>query len=174
MYSVVFNQYGLITPYARSILIGLLLSAVGDACLVGCDLGFFLPGVVSFGLAHLMYITAFGFETPKLSSLIPILACVLFLNLCVMSSLHGLLRIVGPVYSLVIGAMLWSAIDHSSLTSSPFNYYARLVGASLFYVSDNILALDSFVVPCSALRTLIMPTYYAGQLGIALSTLPSS
>lgn len=57
--------------FSRRIMIGLLLSVVGDACLIWKE--YFLHGMMAFGVAQIMYSSAFGFTPLK-----PVLGIVLF------------------------------------------------------------------------------------------------
>jgi uncharacterized membrane protein YhhN len=59
------NRY----TFSRRILIGLMFSCLGDGLLVWREL--FLYGMVSFGIGHMFFISAFGFQPLNLSLGIP-------------------------------------------------------------------------------------------------------
>ena len=59
------NRYA----FSRRILIGLFFSCIGDGLLVWRE--FFLYGMVSFGIGHMFFISAFGFQPLNLSLGIP-------------------------------------------------------------------------------------------------------
>ena len=47
--------------YSRHILLGLIFSGIGDVCLVWKNM-YFIHGMIAFGIAHILYIRAFGFQ----------------------------------------------------------------------------------------------------------------
>ncbi|KAF4518744.1 hypothetical protein B566_EDAN006147 [Ephemera danica] len=100
--------------FSRRILAGLVLSCVGDACLVWP--GYFVHGMAAFGLAQICYCTAFGFRPLNLPA----------------------------------GAILY-----------------------LFTTIDMIIGFDRFYSQIPNAQVFIMLTYYAAQLGIALSVVDS-
>nr|XP_033818295.1 lysoplasmalogenase [Geotrypetes seraphini] len=162
------------SPYAWKILLGLLFSAAGDVCLIWPDL--FLHGMVLFGLAHLLYILAFGLRPFQIH---------LFLLLAVLGSasyvfllpyLQGLLVYAAGVYTVLIAAMVWRALTGARQT--PYGRSrARIssaAGAMSFMVSDGILAVDKFCFPLPHSQLFVMATYYLAQVLIAVSvTQPS-
>ncbi|VDN10296.1 unnamed protein product [Dibothriocephalus latus] len=159
--------------YSKCILSGLVLSCLGDALLVGRALGLFVPGVLAFLIAHLAYLTAFGFRPLALPLLSPFLLSYLTINLFLSSYLSGLLTFLVPIYTLILGTMLWRALaksytEEGGLRNLPS--LSRVVGAVTFAVSDTLLAVEEFVCPLPLSQYSIMLTYYLAQLGLALST----
>ncbi|KAG8434104.1 hypothetical protein GDO86_012468 [Hymenochirus boettgeri] len=160
---------GRFSPYSKKIFVGLLFSAAGDICLLWTD--FFLHGMVMFALAHLMYITAFGFRPLKLLLFIILaLLCVAF-NLLTSQYLNGPFIYMVPGYSVLIGTMAWRALSRLNLASYEFSWArtSSALGSLIFMVSDCVLAVDKFCFPISHSRAVIMSTYYGGQMFIALS-----
>ncbi len=143
------------------ILIGLCLSAVGDALLLSAAERAFLAGVGAFLLAHLAYVGAFA----PLARISPAAAAILAaVAAAVMTWLWrrlGPMRIPVLVYTAVISVMLLLGVG----TARPL----VLWGALLFYLSDLTVARDRFVQPGLANRLVGLPMYYAGQVLLALA-----
>ena len=57
--------------YRKFVLIGLIFSSIGDACLVWEE-DCFIHGMLAFGIAHIFYMAAFGFSPLKPALLDPI------------------------------------------------------------------------------------------------------
>ncbi|OCT73155.1 lysoplasmalogenase-like protein TMEM86A [Xenopus laevis] len=165
---------GSFSPYSKKILVGLMFSAAGDVCLLWTE--FFLHGMVMFGLAHLMYITAFGFRPLRLHLFILLaLLCATFF-LFTLPYLHGPFLYMVPGYSALIGTMAWRALARVSLASYKFSWahISAALGSLVFVVSDCFLAVDKFCFPIADSRAIVMATYYGGQMFIALSIAGSS
>ena len=127
-----------------------------------------------FALAQLTYGFTFrlleGFHAPKDPVVIvPFITSMLFLIF--MYKYLGRMRIPVAIYALLISFMVCGAIstlfDHGF---SPLRSALLVAGASLFYVSDIILAVDKFRRPFRLSRLANLATYYGGQLLIALAT----
>ncbi|KAM4704502.1 lysoplasmalogenase TMEM86B [Rhinophrynus dorsalis] len=160
---------GKFSPYARKILLGLMFSAAGDVCLVWTDL--FLHGMVMFGLAHLMYVAAFGLRPLKLPIfLVLALFCATF-YFVTFPYLNGPFVYMVAGYATLISTMAWRALSRVSLASYKFSWAnaSAAAGSLVFMVSDCVLAVDKFCFPVSNSRAIIMGTYYGGQMLIALS-----
>lgn len=161
--------------YRRAVAIGMVLSLVGDVCLMlPGDL--FLPGLVAFLLAHIAYIVAFapGSAAKARAAGFALVALIAAANL------FGLLPRVAPdlkvpvvAYTVVLASMAAFALARAwtPAVSSALPRSARrgAVGAVLFMASDSLLAWDRFAggIPMSAL--LVLGTYYAAQWCIARS-----
>ncbi|XP_032869128.1 lysoplasmalogenase-like protein TMEM86A [Amblyraja radiata] len=160
-------------PYSRNILVGLLISFVGDIFLNWADQGFFDHGVVTFGLVHLCYTLAMGIRP-----LMPGLALLMFL------ASGGLLALLWPclpstatiplaVYSAALALMSWRAVARwwRPPQGGARGSASAAMGAVLFIVSDFALALDRFCSPLPHGRLAVMATYYLAQMLIAISVL---
>lgn len=150
-----------LTPdrYGLSILAALVLSAIGDLCLLGRGQRAFLVGVGAFLLAHVAYAAAFA---PRASPSAPIGVAVAVAGAVVLRWLWphlGDLRIPVIAYALAISAMLWLALGVPSSVVR--------VGAALFYLSDLTVARDRLVEERRANRIVGIPVYYAAQLLLA-------
>lgn len=156
--------------------VGVLFSLAGDVFLMFSD-RWFIPGLVSFLLAHVAYIIGFNLPLPEVS---PVWALAVALVLAVSAarllrqivaglSVKGQRKLIGPVivYGVVITLMLLSAmltLFRPEWKTTP----AALVslGAMLFFFSDTILAWNKFVNPVKNGRVLNMVTYHLGQIGL--------
>ncbi|XP_026278596.1 lysoplasmalogenase-like protein TMEM86A isoform X1 [Frankliniella occidentalis] len=161
---------GLLGPecwFSRRVLLALALSALADALLVWP--AHFLSGMAVFGVAHLLYIAAFGFRPLR-----PVLGLALYaLSAWAVSflvpSLTGPLALGVPLYALVLATMLWRAVASSRRPTAPWSGLCPRVGGLLFAASDALIGFHMFHRPIPHSQALIMATYYAAQLGMALS-----
>lgn len=154
--------------YQLLITLGLIASLLGDIFLMLPE--HFLPGLVSFLVAHLAYIAAFtlaGDGSAPLWYLIPFLLYGALLLRWLWSSL-GTLR--GPVivYMVVILLMAWQAANRWLETDQPEALLA-LAGAYLFVLSDSALAVQHFRGTWRSAPLWVLSTYFAAQWLIALS-----
>jgi len=156
------------SPYAAGILLGLIFSLAGDVFLM-LPGDKFLPGLVSFLMAHLAYIFAFsqggGFRLNA-----GLLLFVLYGGLIFWFLYPGLGKLKGPValYISVILVMAWQAWAFSHGAGTPSAARA-LGGALLFVLSDTLLAVNRFRRKLPLARLWILGTYFTAQWLIALS-----
>lgn len=151
----------------RWVLIGLLLSLVGDVALLWPREGF-LPGLVSFLLAHAAYLVAFT-RTRRLAAWWPAFAIYAAIAAAVLSLLWpgvpAPLRVPVLAYVVALGAMaaqaavLWR-------TGTPRGAVLALGGA-LFMTSDALLATNKFAGPLPLASLWILASYWAAQWCIA-------
>ncbi|NJN83901.1 MAG: lysoplasmalogenase [Caldilineaceae bacterium] len=157
------------TAYRLWIALGLLFSLAGDIFLM-LPADRFVPGLVSFLIAHLCYIAAFttgvGFQWPLVG-----LAPLLLLAIPVLARIWprlGKLRTPVLCYMGVILVMGWQAFGRWQVLGT-LGAWLALCGAWLFVISDSLLALRRFGGTFRTAQALILSTYYAAQLLIALS-----
>ncbi len=158
----------LTSRYQLLIVLGLIASLLGDIFLMLPE--HFLPGLVSFLVAHLAYIAAFtltGDGTAPLWYLIPFLLYGALMLRWLWPHL-GSLR--GPVivYMVVILLMAWQAANRWLETDQPGALLA-LAGAYLFVFSDSALAVERFRGTWRSAPFWVLSTYFAAQWLIALS-----
>lgn len=156
--------------------VGLLFSLAGDILLMISLDRLFLPGLFTFLLAHLAYITGFKDQILAASGGSLFLLAILAVSAVrVIRRIAGAMRarrqtsLVAPVivYSAVISIMLFAAM--STIFDPAWSTGASLLvslGAFLFYLSDVILAWNQFVSPITNGRLLNILTYHLGQIGI--------
>ncbi|NUQ37645.1 MAG: lysoplasmalogenase [Caldilineales bacterium] len=158
--------------YQRAITAGLLLSAVADV-LLEASAATFLPGLVTFLLAHVAYIVAFTSDSRQLfwQRALPIYlyGAAIYAILFTRGELGGL-AIPVLLYVIVICTMLWRAAGRVGVAGIlGFSALAGLVGALLFTFSDTLLAYNRFVDRVALARYGVILSYWLGQAGIALS-----
>ena len=150
--------------YARPIAAGLAFSLAGDVLLEFPAL--FVAGLGAFLCAHLLYAAAFLAVTrrPALPMAVPFLVWLGLVYAKIRPGLDGMTAPV-TVYVAAIGAMMWRAAAMGR-AGAP-----AAVGAVLFGLSDTLIGLDRFHAPIAGVRYPIILLYWAGQCGIALSSL---
>ncbi len=157
--------------YAALVTAGLLLSAVGDVCLVWPER--FTMGLTSFLLAHCCYLVAFGLGAGQGGQAWPWLAAIAVAAIALLALLWphlGHLR--GPVlvYVVVIAAMAWAAARRAASPGIPEpSGTLALAGALVFMSSDGVLAIDRFARRFRPAHAVVMVTYYLAQTLITAS-----
>ncbi len=156
------------SDFARVMLIiGLVLSMVGDVCLmVPTDL--FVAGLGAFLLAHVFYVIALIALGVSVGGLL--VGMILMAALAVVVGrriVQGAARsdsaLAGPVaaYIAVISVMVATAIGTGR--------FFAVVGAVLFATSDSVLGWTRFLSDFSRSRLIVMVTYHLGQIGLVLA-----
>jgi uncharacterized membrane protein YhhN len=157
------------SAYGSAILTGLVLSWIGDACLLSSRTGPFLAGLGSFLLAHIAYVVAFvmlglDLRVSAGAAVVLIVPAVLVWR-WLAPHLDRPMR--GPVmaYMVAITAMLATGLGAGLATE-------RLLlpaGALAFYLSDLSVARDRFVQEGFSNRLWGLPLYFGAQLVLAAS-----
>jgi uncharacterized membrane protein YhhN len=142
---------------------GFLFSAGGDIFLDLSRTQYFVYGLSSFAIAHIMYAIAFSIDIKRdrLRSIFAILIVLYTVIIAVVLLPYlGVLVIPVLVYIGLISVMgVTSALTNRQLTTV-------FVGALLFILSDSIIALTKFIYPSSWIAIMIIPTYYLAQYKI--------
>ncbi|KIE21407.1 membrane protein [Vibrio sinaloensis] len=162
------------SDYSFLIALGLLVSAIGDLFLMHPK-DKFLPGLVSFFVAHLVYGYAFFSQADEhFTHWVPaiLFSLGLIIYLLLLPTLDKM-RAPVAVYSVAILLMAWGAIEVWIDVRNPFAGYAAM-GALVFIVSDVVLAVDRFRSSSAFSRHVIMVTYYTAQILLTLSALEES
>ena len=156
------------SDFARvMLLIGLVLSMVGDICLMlPSDL--FVPGLAAFLLAHVFYIIgllSLGVSPVGIfiGVLVMVIAAFLVGRRIVQGAASSDRALTGPVsaYIFVISLMVASAMGTGR--------FFAIVGAVLFGASDSVLGWTRFVSDFPRSRLIVMVTYHLGQMGLVLA-----
>ncbi len=150
-------------------LAGLLFSWAGDIILQFS----FVPGLVFFLMAHVMYLVAF-FLTPgknviftsRFYLLIPLLLYGAVLVYFLYNDL-GDMRLPVLIYAIVILTMLAGAINRLKKVNR-ISYYFVLTGAVLFVLSDSAIAVNKFSWDFDYSGVVIMSTYIVAQYLITI------
>jgi uncharacterized membrane protein YhhN len=154
--------------YRLLILLGLLFCLGGDILLM-LPRRYFIFGLVSFLIGHLLYIAAFIADAGFTFSwwLLPLL----LYGGIIYRPLHPHLgRLRGPViaYILIILLMAWQALGRWGVAPSTSATLAA-IGALFFAASDSALAFDRFRARFRHARLVVRSTYWLAQWLIALS-----
>jgi uncharacterized membrane protein YhhN len=156
-----------------NVILGMALSfsCLGDIFL---DLpgNFFIQGLVSFLVAHFIYILLFVRNWPRplrpnglqLALSAAVLISSLLLSNWLSPNLGAMAKPV-MVYICAITVMVVSSILAGF--SKPYVW----MGAVLFMISDSMIAAGRFKTPVPLAEYLIWATYYLGQYGIAIGFL---
>ncbi|MCB1979502.1 MAG: lysoplasmalogenase [Burkholderiaceae bacterium] len=149
------------------LLAALLASLAGDVFLMLQDL--FIPGLVSFLLAHLAYIVLFGrgvrWWARRDALLLTLGIGAAMVAWLWQGGLPAELRAPVAVYVLVIALMVAQALGRAAQLQTEASRTVAL-GACLFMLSDSVLAVDRFVQPVPLALFWVLATYYAAQFCI--------
>ena len=158
----------------RWVLIGLCCSLVGDVALLWPQQGF-LPGLVSFLLAHLAYLVAFTRRQrlaarPEVFALYAVIATVILYLLW--PGVPGALRL--PVLAYVVALALMSAQAGVVWRTGGERGAVLALGGALFMASDALLATNKFASPLPLASLWILASYWAAQWCIASWLAPAT
>ena len=157
------------TAYRVLIVAGLLASLAGDVFLM-LPSDRFVQGLVSFLIAHILYIIAFTVESGGTTPIWYIIPFVMYGAIM----LRWLWPYLGPmqrpviVYVCIILIMAWQAANRWLVTDETSALLA-LIGAYLFVTSDSVLAVEHFRGTWRSAPFWVLSTYFAAQWLIALS-----
>ncbi|MBK7276032.1 MAG: lysoplasmalogenase [Betaproteobacteria bacterium] len=151
----------------RWVLVGLVFSLGGDVALLWPQQGF-LPGLVSFLLAHLAYLVAFTRVQRLAAWPLAFVAYALVAGFILWRLWPGVpaaLQIPVVAYVLCLAAM---AAQAAVLWRRGAERGARLaLGGALFLASDALLATNKFAGPLPLASLWILGTYWSAQWCIA-------
>lgn len=160
------------TTAGRWLLVALGLSLAGDVALLSDSDPRFIVGLASFLAAHLAFVVAFahlGIPRAGLGfvglALVVALVAVVGRRVVPAARAEGGLVLAGAVaaYMGVIGVMV--------VTAWATGHLLVALGATVFMVSDAVLALDRFVRARRFGPVTVMVTYHLGQVLIVLGVL---
>ncbi|WP_119329188.1 lysoplasmalogenase [Cysteiniphilum halobium] len=153
--------------FVMLILLGLMLSLIGDIFLLSTKARYFTGGLASFLLAHIAYIAAFSLKLTLFHwwVIIVMLIYAILFYLMLYKTL-GQDRIAVAVYIVVIMVMGAVAVNVYLADRSLPSLYIML-GALCFMFSDSVLAWDKFKRKLKHEPSLVMISYYLAQYLIA-------
>ncbi|AVQ83559.1 MULTISPECIES: lysoplasmalogenase family protein [unclassified Variovorax] len=167
---------GTVTRFDGLLLTGLAASLAGDVLLMG-PATLFVPGLVTFLLAHLAYIALFSMGVgmfPRRG----VLAATLLIGAGMyaflwLGGLPAALRIPVAAYVVVIACMAAQAIGRAAVlhATDPSARWVA-VGACFFMLSDSLLATNRFVTPLPLASLWVLGTYYTAQMLIVRNARP--
>jgi uncharacterized membrane protein YhhN len=159
----------------KIMLLALVFSLIGDISIMfdHVSTNYFLIGLISFLIAHIMYVLVF-LENRKKSqkSISFIVILIVYTSTLFYILKDGLNEMLIPViiYILVILAMAITA-SYRKGNVTTLSYNLVLVGALFFVVSDSILAINKFHTAITSKHLLIMITYALAQYCIVMGVL---
>lgn len=158
------------TKTKRFTFLALLFSLIGDILLMFVDLStnFFISGLTSFLLAHIMYVFVFFKKKKSAIKTLPFILMLLIYATTLFYFLKdGLNDLLLPVtvYMFVILLMVITAFSRKGSVPRS-SYILVFLGALLFITSDSLLALNKFYSPLPFSSISIMFTYAMAQLFI--------
>jgi alkylglycerol monooxygenase len=146
----------------RLLIAALVFSLAGDVLLPAN----FIPGLVSFLLAHLCYVALFKQDAPWFASR-KALACTLAVAAVMYAMLFPhlgpVLKVAVACYAAVIACMAAQAIGRAAVLKDA-NSTGVAIGAVVFMLSDSILAINKFALPVPMAEFFVLATYYAAQV----------
>jgi uncharacterized membrane protein YhhN len=156
------------------LLVALVFGLAGDVFLLEKSDSRFRLGLAAFLVGHIAFVLSFvqlGLDPQGWNylSLLVLGACLISTRQVAASTyLRGGLALAAPVavYTVVIGAMVIYAFT-TGVTSIA-------VGATVFAVSDTVLARDRFVRPWDRAQLVVMVTYHVGQALIVAGVLATT
>jgi sterol desaturase/sphingolipid hydroxylase (fatty acid hydroxylase superfamily)/uncharacterized membrane protein YhhN len=155
------------TRFDYLLLGALMLSLVGDVFLMFPSGTYFIPGLGSFLVAHLLYITLFRQGQAWFASrlaLVIVLATGAGMYAIVLPGLHGpVLQMAVAAYVTVISLMAAQAIGRATVNADAASRWVA-AGACIFMVSDSLIAINKFMTPIALSSLWILVTYYAAQM----------
>ncbi len=153
----------------RRIAMALAMSAVGDLFLE-FQPPFFVPGLVAFLGAQVVYIVAFTARDrrPQWSRAVPAALFGIGAYLW-LAPASGDLRGAVAAYIVAICLMVWRAWATVGGAHPPRLARYAALGATAFVLSDVLVAYNRFVAPVLALKVLLMVLYWSAQWSIAAS-----
>lgn len=160
------------SKYKILIVIGILFSLAGDIFLM-LPSDQFLIGLICFLITHICYIVAFllasRFGRPSWPYVLLALIAIAIFEL-VSRGIDAKMKLPVAIYAAALSLMTAQALARRLQLKTKSSELAA-IGAFLFLISDTTLAYDRFVTGLIAAHAIILSTYYAAQLLIALSAL---
>lgn len=156
--------------YKWGIVAGLIFSLGGDILLMLPD-DHFLPGLVSFLIAHMCYLVAFTSDCGVAARRAPFVAWAFVgaaVVLFVCFDIPDELIVYVLLYAAFILAMAAQATSRALVLRSP-GAVAAAIGATLFVLSDSLLAIGRFRGGLPWSDVLVLSSYFTGQWLIAVS-----
>jgi uncharacterized membrane protein YhhN len=157
------------------VLMALIFSLLGDGFLMSTNYKepFFISGLFSFLMAHILYIFAFRKQKGnlKIFSLFSLVIFLFAIGLFILINAQlKSLFIPVVIYMIAIITMVISAYLRKGAVSY-FSFTIVLLGALFFLVSDSLIALNKFYKPITYPTVSIMISYAIAQYCIIIGLL---
>lgn len=157
------------TAYGRFIFAGLVLSWIGDACLLSKQKPVFLAGIGAFLLGHVGYTAAFVVRGVAWSwvsmALVPIAILAFLIERWIGSHAEDGFKV--PIKAYVVVISLMACLSFGCFGAG--HTWLIPLGATMFFLSDISVARDRFVSEGFDNRLWGLPLYYGAQVVLAWS-----
>jgi len=157
------------SAYGQTILVALVLSAIGDVSLLSERGALFLSGLAFFLLAHVAFSVAFAAGALHIPAGSAGLALMLMVGAL---TLRWLWSHLGTTYKAAVSAYVIAIVAMCSLafaSSAASGSWLVGLGALTFAASDIAVARNRFVAPGFINRAWGLPAYYVAQLMLTWS-----
>jgi alkenylglycerophosphocholine/alkenylglycerophosphoethanolamine hydrolase len=156
-------------PVQGAFVVALVFSLIGDVLLMVPGESWFVFGLGSFLAAHVAYIVAFwlvGVSVfPLLIGVVVVAVAVVVLGRRIVSGVAA-----GPEPELVVPVAVYiGAISLMVASAIGTTGALAIIGASLFYVSDALIAWTRFIKDLKWGRLAVIMTYHLAQFALVLS-----
>ncbi|MCK4798911.1 MAG: lysoplasmalogenase [Spirochaetes bacterium] len=173
-YTIHLIYYQQINLFNIFILIGLCFALAGD---IFISLDNLISGIILFLVCHILYILYFIQIKYNLNIIfvIPIVSFAICFGFFIYIKMNDVNRkkffIPVVFYIIVITTMLIFAINFDNNLQTRASIPFFIIGAFLFYISDAILALLTFIKKFPSDHLLNLSTYYLAQIFITLGAI---
>ena len=169
------------SPLRLPFLIALVLSVIGDICLMAVRTRYFIAGMAAFALAHVAYVYGFSqwavpawVYIPAAVALIIMVAAFSFYveTQCKESDLPRLQKRLFKIYGVLVAGMAivaWLSLAREGWSTLPAVMAG--VGGSLFMISDLMIALGRLEKRIPHERFWVILSYHVAQMLIIGSIL---
>jgi uncharacterized membrane protein YhhN len=169
---VAFSLHATDSVYGQAVLAALVLSWIGDVCLLSERSTLFLSGLACFLLAHIAYSIAFAAGALHVPAGV---AGFVLMSIVGARVLHWLWHRLGTSFKAAVSAYVAAIVAMCALAiayGTASGSWLVVAGALAFAASDISVARDRFVAPGFANKAWGLPTYYSAQLLLAWSIRP--
>lgn len=158
--------------FTALVIFALVFSLLGDIFLM-LRSDRFLAGLISFFIAHVLYISAFLYAAPLTIHLGLLIGLVLVGSgyLYVVLPKAGQLQVPVVAYGLVLQLMVLSAGSFAMAGGHSSSQYLCLIGALYFIFSDSVLGFSRFVKAWPISHSIVLASYYLAQTLLVLGLL---
>ncbi len=154
------SRAGLITA-------GLVFSGIGDVILAIDANKLFVFGIGAFTLAHLFYISVFLRSTRINKFSVSVIIALIIFAIVIGRVLYPHLGSMTIPVFFYLGIILFMA---ASAALGENNHRVLVLGATMFIISDSLIAIKRFISPFPYNDHWIMSTYYLAQFLIVYGT----
>ncbi|KAB8033360.1 lysoplasmalogenase [Fluviispira multicolorata] len=161
----IYSFFYIPNSFAFIFAVSLLFSACGDMFLAYDGQKFFIQGLISFLISHIIYAYIFFMNSGHFLNDLSVRVFLLVLMLTfftvmlkVLSQKVGNLKIPVFIYMTALSCMVIASILIKDLN------YLLILGALLFVLSDTLLAIQKFINSYKGINYFIWITYYFAQM----------